>query len=96
MKGESRVLVSHCEGQVCAGVVVRLGSVDGVIVSTSGCEGLAKRASETGYAGELRACVGPCTLGLPEAPPRTAESVMWALELAKALVSETRRLIDNT
>ncbi|MGC9210309.1 MAG: hypothetical protein ACP5FT_03495 [Acidilobus sp.] len=86
MKREARVVATACEGEVCAAVVVRLDSIDGVALSTRGCDGLCGRLRETGYMDEARYWLGPCRCGPHEVPGEFVRLYRWALEFADRIV----------
>ncbi len=86
MKKEARVSASACLGDLCAAVVVRLGSVDGIAISLCGCENLCRRLKDTGYLGEVRYYLGPCGCGATRLQQNFAKMYGWAEEFAKRIV----------
>ncbi len=93
MKREARVLVTACVNRLCAGVVIRQLSVDGVVVSLEMCPGLCKRLEQTGYLYELRYAIGVCGCGLPFiSDERVLSKYRWALDFAESLAVNLERL----
>ncbi|MGC9071609.1 MAG: hypothetical protein ACP5HK_02795 [Acidilobus sp.] len=95
MKKEARVVATFCEGELCAGVVVRLDSVDGIALSTCGCGDLCERLSETGYLGEVRYELGLCRCGLEVVPPEAMRMYLWALDFAEEIVHGLSELVTE-
>ena len=95
MKAEARVLASYCEGRVCAGAVLRGPSIDGVLISLDGCEGLALRAKEEGFLGELRYDVGPCAVAPHRLPSSRYQRYAWALDFARAIAGAVVGLLEQ-
>ncbi|MCE4608445.1 MAG: hypothetical protein F7B61_05760 [Caldisphaeraceae archaeon] len=65
MKKESRVLINRCSQGICFGIILRLHSVDGVIISENGCQGLCNKLVESGYYYEIGRACGDCECNLP-------------------------------
>ena len=84
MKREARVLVSHCYGGVCLGLVLRGGDVDGAVAGRD-CEELCRDAARRGFLGEARYHAGACHCGLPRVPARLREAESLLLALSSSL-----------
>ena len=84
MKREARVLVSHCHGGVCLGVVLRGGDFDGAVAGRD-CRELCVDAEERGFLGEARYHAGSCPCGLPRVPGRHVEAESLLLALSSSL-----------
>jgi hypothetical protein len=99
LKREARVLVTACNDVACAGLVVRLTSIDGLATSYEGCEGLCRRLASKGLLEESRYFIGNCGCGLERAP-LDAERLGWALlfagSLAKSMADLREELLKRT
>ncbi|MEB3787128.1 MAG: hypothetical protein GSR78_00060 [Desulfurococcales archaeon] len=86
MKPETRILVSHCTSNICAGLVTRGPGFDGVAIARD-CQGLCRRLEEQGFTGELRYYYGSCSCGLEEytGDYRMLELVLFLRRLLSSL-----------
>jgi len=94
VKSETRVLVSSCSDDYCAGFIVRGDGIDGFIIGRS-CEELCRRASERGFTGELRYSLGNCGCGYPEAPIKS-ESIYSYARLAAQIAILARSILKTS